>query len=112
MGLEHKAVQTMVFTTLVFSQLLHALSIWSRGGNSLRTRPSRLLIGSIVGSALLQVLVVYTPFGNTLLRTVPVDAQAMGLVVGLSLLSMVLVRLLNRVVPDETDDGGRQASGL
>ena len=71
-----------------------------------------LIIGSIVGSALLQVLVVYTPFGNTLLRTVPVDAQAMGLVVGLSLLSMVLVRLLNRVVPDETDDGGRQASGL
>lgn len=112
MGLEHEAVQTMVFTTLVFSQLLHALSIWSRGGNSLRTRPSRLLIGSIVGSALLQVLVVYTPFGNTLLRTVPVDAQAMGLVVGLSLLSMVLVRLLNRVVPDETDDAGRQASGL
>jgi hypothetical protein len=47
-----------------------------------------------------------------LLRTVPVDAQAMGLVVGLSLLSMVLVRLLNRVVPDETDDAGRQASGL
>jgi hypothetical protein len=78
----------------------------------LRTRPSRLLIGSIVGSALLQVLVVYTPFGNTLLRTVPVDAQAMGLVVGLSLLSMVLVRLLNRVVPDEADDAGRQASGL
>jgi Ca2+-transporting ATPase len=112
LGVDHSAVQTMVFTTLVFSQLLHALSIWARGGNSKGGAPSRLLVFSIAGSALLQLLVVYLPLGNAFLRTVPVEAGGMALVVGASLLSMVLVRLLNRAMTSEPGEPPRSASGL
>ena len=99
LDLDHSSVQTMVFTTLVFSQLLHAFSIRSRSATATGwVRPGWLMIWSITGSALLQLLVVYTPVGNTLLKTAPIGLEAMAWTAGLSVLSMVLVRLFHRVV--------------
>jgi Ca2+-transporting ATPase len=102
MGLEHGAVQTMVFCTLVFSQLLHAMSIRARAAvptTGRRTMPSAFLVIAILGSAALQLLVVYTGVGNTIFRTVPLEGAAMTAAMGLSLASMVLVRLLDRPRP-------------
>jgi magnesium-transporting ATPase (P-type) len=100
LDLDHRSVQTMVFTTLVFSQLLHAFSIRSRSATSAGwVRPGWLMIWSITGSALLQLLVVYTTVGNTFLKTAPIELEAMAWTAGLSVLSMVLVRLFNRFQP-------------
>ena len=93
LGLGQVAVRTMVFSTLVFSQLLHTLSV--RAGSGPIRMPGRLMIGSLVGAALLQVLVVYTPIGNDVLRTVPLDAQSMAWAVGASVLSMISIRRFN-----------------
>lgn len=87
------AVRTMVFSALVFSQLLHTLSV--RAGSGPIRMPGKLMIGSLIGAALLQMLVVYTPIGNQVLRTVPLDGVAMAWVVGASILSMILVRAFN-----------------
>ncbi len=57
------------------------------------------MIWSITGSAVLQLLVVYTAVGNTFLKTAPIGLEAMAWTAGLSVLSMVLVRLFNRFQP-------------
>ena len=95
--LDHGAVQTMVFTTLVFSQLLHALSIRARNvaSGSTRTGPSAFLLIAVLGSAALHLLVIYTGFGNTIFRTVPLESMAMATTVGLSAASMVCIRLVD-----------------
>lgn len=91
--LDQTAVRTMVFTTLVYSQLLHALSV--RAGSGPLRRPSRLMVGSLMGAAMLHLLVVYTPVGNQVLRTVPLGIDSLLWAVGASILSMVGVRALN-----------------
>jgi len=100
--LEHQVVQTMVFSTLVFSQLLHALSIRARAGagddETPVSRPSLFLLAAVTGSAALQFLVVYTGVGNTVFRTIPLSPTAMATTVGASVVSMLLVRLLNRLL--------------
>lgn len=87
-------VRTMVFTALVFSQLLHALSV--RAGSGPIRKPSRLMVGSLIGAAVLQLLVVYTGAGNQILRTVPLSIEALLWAVGASILSMIGVRTLNK----------------
>ncbi len=96
LGLDHVAVRTMVFSTLVFSQLLHALSV--RAGAGPLSRPGRLMIWSLVGATTLQFLVVYTSVGQQILRTVALDATAIAVTIGASALSMFLVRRLNSLV--------------
>lgn len=102
LDLEHQVIQTMVFSTLVFSQLLHALSIRARAGakddEAPASRPSLFLIAAVTGSAALQFLVVYTGVGNTVFRTIPLPPTAMATTVGASVVSMLLVRLLNAVL--------------
>jgi Ca2+-transporting ATPase len=93
LDLDYETVRTMVFTTLVFSQLLHALSV--RAGEGPLTKPSLLMVLSIVGSATLQMGVVYTAFGNEVFHTTPLDFPALAWAIGASAASMATVRLLN-----------------
>lgn len=83
----------MVFTTLVFSQLLHALN--ARAGAGPFRRPTRLMVGSLVGAALLQLLVVCTSAGNQILGTAPLAADSLFWSIGSSILSMAGVRGIN-----------------
>ena len=96
MGLEPEAARTVAFTTLVISQLLHALSVRA-AGHGAAGRPGPLLIGSLAGSAILQLVVIYTAFGNTFLHTEPLSMAALGLSLAAALASMIAVRAFNRV---------------
>lgn len=87
-------VRTMVFSTLVFSQLLHALSV--RAGSGPLRRPGKFMFWSLLGAAVLQFLVIYLPIGNQILRTAPLSAWALACAIGASGLSMILVRRVNR----------------
>jgi Ca2+-transporting ATPase len=73
-GLPWEEVRSMAFTTLVVTQLAFAFvvraqarSVWEvgLGGN-------RWLAVAVVGSLLLQLAVLYTPFGNHLFEVTPV----------------------------------------
>ena len=76
------AGRTLAFTTLVCCQLAHVLVVRSEHrslfGKGMRGNTPLLLV--VLGSVALQLLVVYTPIGNRLLHTRPLDPSAFGLV--------------------------------
>lgn len=79
--------QTMVFCILAFSQLGHVMAIrserqylWEEG---LHTNPA--LLGAVLLTVVLQLLVVYTPRGNALFHTQPLELKELALCLALSL---------------------------
>jgi Ca2+-transporting ATPase len=93
LALDYPAVRTMVFTTLVLAQLVHAINVRADGNGTLA--PPRPTLWLAIGlSTLLQLGIIYTGVGNTVFRTVPLSAVAILWVLGASVLSMALVRLL------------------
>ncbi len=72
--------QTLVFTVLVFAQLMHVVAIRSER-DSLLTRGlfTNLPLAAVVaGSVLVQLVIVYTPQGNAWFHTVPLSAAELG----------------------------------
>ncbi|HSM01600.1 MAG TPA: cation-translocating P-type ATPase [Acidimicrobiia bacterium] len=71
---EWPVVRTMIFTTLVLVQLVHAYEVRAR----VKGTPNRLLLWSLAGSTALHAAVVYTPFGQVLFETEPLGVAALG----------------------------------
>jgi calcium-translocating P-type ATPase len=77
--------RTMAFTTLVLAQLFNCFNARSDTRSAFRNLFSNpLLWGAIALSALLQVLVVQTPFFNRLLETTPLAASEWAICVALA----------------------------
>ncbi len=91
-----EGARTMVFTTLVFSQLLHALSV--RADTASAVPPGRWLLLALAASAALHLVVLYTPLGAQVFRTIPLGPVPMTWALGASLISAIGVRLLNRAL--------------
>ncbi len=83
--------QTVVFTVLTLSQLVHALAIRSDLDSlfTLGLRSNLPLLGAVVLTLLLQLAVIYVPFLNAVLKTTPLTLEE--LVVCLTLPWVVLV---------------------
>lgn len=94
MDLEFVEVRTMVFSTLVVAQLLHAINVRSDTERRL-TMPQPALLGAIAISLALQIVVVYAAFGHTMFQTAPLATTEVLVVVVASALSMLGVRVLN-----------------
>lgn len=79
--------QTMVFCILAFSQLGHVMAIRSERRylyeQGLFSNPA--LLGAVLLTVALQLLVVYTPQGNTLFHTEPLDTLELALCLACSL---------------------------
>ena len=95
MDLDFVDVRTMVFSTLVVAQLLHAINVRSDTEKRL-TMPQPALIGAIAFSLALQVVIVYADFGHTVFHTAPLTVAEILVVLVTSILSMIGVRALNR----------------
>ena len=87
--------QTMVFSTLVLSQLLHALNV--RHDPSGSSPPGRWLIAALAASAAIHLLVVYTPLGASVFRTVPLSPIPLAWTIGSSVATMIAVRAVESV---------------
>ncbi len=98
---EIERVRTMVFTTLVLGQLLHALNMRALRASVFRgfASPNRFLTLALLASAALQVAVVQLPVGHELFETVPLTWAEWGVCVGLSLVGFVVIDLLKRYSP-------------
>ncbi len=96
-GFEYPEVRTTVFTTLVLTQLVHAVNVRTGGGERVRL-PGGLLLGAILSSAFLQVVIIYTELGNTLFRTVPLSGESWLIVGVATTLSMLAVRALKVIL--------------
>ncbi len=91
LDLPFEEVRTMVFTTMVVSQLIHAVNV-RVDGNMRLSPPDRLLVGAILSSLALQVLIVYTGAGHTLFSTVSLSSRGIATVLVASAMSMVAIR--------------------
>lgn len=73
--------QTMVFTVLCFSQMGHVMAIRSER-NSVFTMglfSNKPMVGALLLTFLLQMMIIYTPFFNTVFKTQPLTLLELGL---------------------------------
>jgi Ca2+-transporting ATPase len=87
--------RTMTFCTLVLAQLAHAFTCRSEQYSVFRigVATNRPLIGAVVLSALLQVGIVMSPWGQEIFRVVSLDAEQWLLTVGLGLLPWLAIEI-------------------
>ena len=94
-----KTWQTMMFTTLAFTQIGHALGLRALGErllDSLRANPA--IIGVTVLTILLQLAAVYVPFLDTFFEVVPLSAANFGLCVVLGAVVWGAVEIEKRLL--------------
>jgi Ca2+-transporting ATPase len=87
--------QTMVFTTLAFSQMAHVLAIRSGRDSLFRIGllSNKPLMGAVVLTVILQLALVYLPFLQALFKTRALAAPDLALSVALSSLIFAAVEL-------------------
>jgi len=99
--------QTMLFTTLIFSQLVLALSVRSEENSlfkiGLVSNPS--MLWAILLTIALQLMVVYLPFMQRIFRTQALAGQELGLALGVSALVGAVVEVQKWVLKAK-DEGG------
>jgi Ca2+-transporting ATPase len=102
---EYKTWQTMMFTTLAFTQIGHALGLratversrgWRSIGDALRANPT--IVGLAALTILLQVAAVYVPFLDEFFEVVPLSATDFGLCVVLGAIVLGAVEIEKRLV--------------
>ena len=93
-GLLHAT--TLTFITLAMSQVFHAFSARSQRDSAFTARlfTNGWLWAAVVGTTLLQVAAVYTPFLQGVLHTVPLTASDWGLVLACSLAPLGVIELV------------------
>ena len=92
-GIEHW--QTMVFTVLVFGQLIHSLAIRSERYSlfSIGLFSNPALIIAVVATMGAQLLVIYVPAFNVIFHTAPLTLPQLGACFGLGLIVLALVEI-------------------
>ncbi|TVR21257.1 MAG: cation-translocating P-type ATPase [Anaerolineaceae bacterium] len=80
---------TMIFTTLVMSQMGHALAIRSERESAFKIGlfTNKAMLASIALTTVLQIAVIYTPFAQEFFYTVPLSAAELALCFGLATLT-------------------------
>lgn len=92
-GADDKTARTMLFATLVLSQLLHSLNFRSsdRTVFSLRSLKNKWLLGAIGVSLLFQLALIYIPGTEALFKVTPLTLKDWAAVIGVSLCSMAVI---------------------
>jgi P-type Ca2+ transporter type 2C len=87
--------QTLVFTTLTFTQLAHVMAIRS-DRESLATiglYSNPLLLGTVLATVGLQLLLIYVPLFNAIFDIAPLTAAELGLCGACALVILLAVEL-------------------
>lgn len=86
--------QTMAFTTLVVLELVAVQIIRSPYNVSIFSNP--YIIAAVTLSFLLQLFIVYTPFLQSVFKTVSLNANEWGVILVITLIVSILCNLINR----------------
>ena len=94
-GLDIEVVQTMVFTTLVLSQMGNALAVRSKRVSTFKLGffSNKLLIGAVLLTFVLQLIVIYVPFMQRIFDTAPLTLIQFLISLGLSSVVFIAVEL-------------------
>ena len=87
--------QTMAFTTLVVLELVAVQIIRSPYNISIFSNP--LIIAAVALSFLLQLFIVYTPFLQSVFKTVPLSTREWGIILAITILVWISCELINRL---------------
>jgi Ca2+-transporting ATPase len=87
--------QTMVFTVLSFSQLIHVMAIRSERQSLFRIGvfSNRPLVWALAVTVALQLAVIYVPFANGIFKTQPLTVAEMGMCIGVSMVVLIAVEI-------------------
>jgi Ca2+-transporting ATPase len=88
--------QTLLFTTLVFSQLAVALSVRSESSSlwEVGLFSNRPMVFALIGTTVLQMIVIYVPFFQRLLHTTPLSLGELAIVFGVAVAAFALVEII------------------
>jgi len=102
-GISHSSelAQTMAFTTLVVLELLAGQENKSQYGTIFLSNP--LFHTAITASFLLQLLIVYNPFLQSVFNTVPLNIKDWGIIAAISCVVWMLCSLINRFFKWQTN---------
>ena len=91
--------QTVLFTTLVLSQLAVAVATRSEENPIWRLNPftNRAMVLAVVLTIALQLAVIYLPLANTIFDTQPLKPIELALSFGLALLTLIIVEIWKAV---------------
>jgi Ca2+-transporting ATPase len=105
MGFGWEITRTLGFTTLVLVQLtyIYALRVSESGWRDGLTR-NALLHWAILGSVVLQFLVVTSSIGNRLFATIPLSIEQWLVAIGLSILSFLIIVATSTRKPQRRGD--------
>ncbi len=111
-GADWEYVRTLMFTTLVTVQLLHAFNVRAEGPGVrvVGFGGNRTLLIAVLVPVILQLGVVYTSFGNQLFSTVPIDAIEWLVIIGLTVASFLVVAAAERLIQKRRFSGMVDAS--
>ena len=95
-GYDVRTQQTAVFTTLCFVQLGNALSVTVGLSFALFIGlfANRAMWGAIVGTVILQLLIVYLPFLDTIFKTTPLRWKIMGIILIVTIVCILCIEFL------------------
>lgn len=95
LGQDVEHARTMTFCTLVLAQLCHSFTCRSERYSLFRIGvwTNRALVGAVALSALLQIGIVMTPWGQGLFRVAPLNAQQWLVTLGLGLLPWLAIEI-------------------
>ena len=87
--------QTMVFTTLTLAQLAHVMAIRSEKDSlfTIGITTNLMLLGAVLLTVLLQIVIIYTPFMQSVFRTQPLSFGELLLCFLLSLMVFFVVEI-------------------
>jgi Ca2+-transporting ATPase len=92
--------QTIVFTVLTFSQLMHAIVIRSESQSifTLGLLSNLHLLGAVVFTVMLQLAVIYLPFLNAIFKTAPLSGQELLVCFALPIIVFIAVEIEKTVI--------------
>jgi Ca2+-transporting ATPase len=87
--------QTILFTTLIFSQLALAISVRSERQSlfHIGLLSNKAMLGAILVTIVLQLLLIYTPFLQVIFDTDPLSLAELGVTLGISVIVWVVVEV-------------------
>lgn len=97
-----KLAQTMAFTTLVVLELVAVQIIRSPYNVSIFSNP--LIIAAVALSFLMQLFIVYTPFLQSVFKTVPLSTREWGIILAITIVVWILCDLINRLFKWQRDN--------
>lgn len=87
--------QTMAFTTLVVLELVAVQIIRAPYNVSIFSNP--LIIAAVALSFLMQLFIIYTPFLQSVFKTVPLSIREWGIILAITIAVWILCDLINRL---------------